>query len=741
MSDFIAELKRRNVLRVGAAYLIGSWLVLQIIDVVFPMLGLDESFARPILIVLILGFPAVLTFAWLFELTPQGLKKEKEVDRSKSVTAQTGRKLDRIIIVVLVGAIGMLLLDKFVLQQADAPVVAEAGVLDSVAVLPFVNMSGAEENEYFSDGLTETLLHMLAQVPELKVAARTSAFAFKGRDEDIRQIADALDVSTILEGSVQRAGNTVRITAQLIEADSGFHLWSRTFDRDLDDIFSVQDEIANSVADALKATLLGDSGEAPVQLVGVGTTNTEAYEMFLRGLEQKNIGSYGSLPQAEAMFKQALVMDPGFIEAKLELAATYDWQADTGLITRPEADALSRPLLEQVIAVNPGHGRAQGYLAAIEFGETVRATGFTRETVEQAMGEIERAISLAPSEPDLYLMMAGLARGLRDFELAVQWFDKGLERDPLAAELHWERGGVLLWDMDDPVPAEASFRRALDLAPEWTAPYGALADAARIRGNFADSLRWDLEAMALDPQDHELPVRIGEFYYLLGLLDEGDDMLARARVLAPDAPVTRKLELQGHRISGNVERARLLSRQMILDDIPNRHEAWTTAIQAYVASEFELGNAAGIPDTFESITPGISSPDFDAQGFRNRFKRFFIAVAFTNTGEYERANAINEPIAEWFETNTPGFEDNHGARSSIALVRGDIDTAVEQALLDLEKPLGRQLDWRINYMDAGWNSEVVNDSRVVSRLAELNAETMAAADEVRQFLAERDATR
>ena len=176
---------------------------------------------------------------------------------------------------------------------------------------------------------------------------------------------------------------------------------------------------------------------------------------------------------------------------------------------REEQDQ-SRPLLEQVIRDHPGHGRAQGYLASVEFGERVRSSGFTRESVEQAMSEIESAIELAPSEPDLYRMMAGLARALRDYEQSLQWYDEGLALDPLSAELHWERGGVLLWDLDDPVPAEASFNRARDLEPGWTAPYGALADAALIQGNFADSLNWEFQAMDVDPQDHELPARIGD---------------------------------------------------------------------------------------------------------------------------------------------------------------------------------------------------------------------------------------
>jgi len=736
--DFIAELKRRNVLRVGAAYLLASWLILQFVDVVFPMLGLDEALGRPILIVLAIGFPAVLIFAWAFEMTAQGLKQEKHVDRSESATTRTGRRLDRAITIVLIFAVGLLLVDKFVLQNEAPPEVISAGNLDSVAVLPFVNLSGAAENEYFSDGLTETLLHMLAQVPDLKVAARTSAFAFKGRDEDIRQIADALNVATVLEGSVQRSGNKVRITAQLIEAQTGFHLWSQTFDRDLDDIFLVQDEIATSVVGALQATLLGVPAAQPVQMAGVGTTNMDAYEKYLLGLEQKNIASYSSLPQAEGLFKQALTIDPGFVEAKMELAHTYKEQADTGLITREESVSRTRPLLEQVIAQNPRHGRALGQLAAAEWIEAVRTSGFDRAGVQETADRIEAAIELAPNEPDLYLMMAAIARVFQDDEESLTWLDEGLARDPLSADLHWQKGNHLLGQMDDPARAEVSFARARELAPEWTAVYSASANAARFRGEFADSLRWDMRAMELDPQDHELPARIGRFYYQLGLVDEGDEMLARAQILAPQAPWTRSLEIERQMHAENYERAILLAESMIRDDIDDRGGAWENALAAFVESKIELDDAADVPVFFESVIPGITSPVFEVREFKHQIMQFFLTIALVDIGAYDQANAIFDPLVEWFETNVPGFQDNHSAMMNIALFRGDTETAVEQALLDLEGPLGRNMGWRAPYETLSWLAPVTKDARLASRLAELNAQTLVAAEEVRDFLAGRD---
>ena len=246
--NFFAELKRRNVFRVGIAYVVVAWLVMQVADVVINNIEAPGWTFQIIMLLLGIGFPLVIIFAWAFEMTPEGIKKEKDVDRSQSISAMTGRKLDRMIIGILTVVVAYLLIDKLVLQEpapietaqiATAEVEAPVDIGPSVAVLPFVNMSGDKENEYFSDGLTETLLHMLAQLPDLHVAARTSSFAFKGQNTSIEEIATTLGVAHILEGSVQKSDNRVRITAQLIRATDGFHVWSQNYTRPLEDIFAI----------------------------------------------------------------------------------------------------------------------------------------------------------------------------------------------------------------------------------------------------------------------------------------------------------------------------------------------------------------------------------------------------------------------------------------------------------------------------------------------------------------------
>ncbi|MEL7185933.1 MAG: adenylyl cyclase, partial [Pseudomonadota bacterium] len=240
--SLLEELKRRNVVRVGFAYTVISWLLAQVAEFAFEAFGAPEWALKTLIIVLLLGLPLVLIFAWAFEMTPEGLKLEKDVNRDQSITPQTGKKLERVTIAGLVLVIVVIIAERYV--SAPAPVddsnavatqqqaVADVGIDDkSIAVLPFVSMTASQEDEFFADGLSEELLNVLAKIDGLKVAGRTSAFYYKGKNEDLRQIAESLGVAHILEGSVRRSGNQIRVTAQLIKADDGFHLWSNTYDR------------------------------------------------------------------------------------------------------------------------------------------------------------------------------------------------------------------------------------------------------------------------------------------------------------------------------------------------------------------------------------------------------------------------------------------------------------------------------------------------------------------------------
>ena len=362
--SFFNELKRRNVFRVGVAYAVASWLLLQIVDLVLENINAPDWIMQVFMLGMAVGFPIAIIVAWAFEVTPDGVKLQKNVNPSQSISRHTGNQLNRGIIMILSMAIVLLLTDRFrdeifgepeasdVKTQDTAVTAVDPGAVDaekSIAVLPFVNMSSDPDNEYFSDGIAEEILNVLARIPELKVAARTSAFAFKGKNTNISQIANELKVENILEGSVRKSGNQVRVTAQLIKADDGYHLWSKTYDRELDNIFAIQDEIAQSIAEALKVTLdikTGATGNL------MGTTSTEAYDAYLRGMNQWHLRTDESLKNSIDLFEQAIAIDPQFAKAYAGLALTYAIIKDYTDMPVTEAFALTRNTAEKALALD-----------------------------------------------------------------------------------------------------------------------------------------------------------------------------------------------------------------------------------------------------------------------------------------------------------------------------------------------------------------------------------------------------
>ena len=461
------ELKRRNVFKVTAAYIIVAWLLLQISDTLVPALHLPEWFHSGVAFLLILGFPVALIFAWAFELTPEGLKKEKEVDRTQSITHFTGRKLDFTIIGLLLVAAGYLAFDKFVIDpdrdaaeiktaveaaqsKTEGPVQSKSQVY-SIAVLPFVNMSDDAGNEYFSDGLSEELLNLLAKIPELRVAARTSSFSFKGQNIEIPEIAERLNVSHVLEGSVRKSGKQLRITAQLIKADDGFHLWSETFDRELDNIFQIQDEIALAVVNALKITLLGATPKAR-------QTDPEAYSLFLEGHYFSHRVSIESLQKAISLYQAALEIDSGYAPAWAELAYSYIWFAGIGGISIEEGSTLTDHAIEMALAADP------------DFGWVYFARGasriFQKFEFKTGVEDYQRALQLDPGNAFLIAATGTGARVMGRLDESIRQYRAALKLDPLIVEIQLFLGMVYnhLGRFEE---AESIIRKALSLNPQF----------------------------------------------------------------------------------------------------------------------------------------------------------------------------------------------------------------------------------------------------------------------------------
>jgi adenylate cyclase len=423
MSIF-SELKRRNVFRVALLYLVASWLIMQVADVGISLLGLPISVGRLIILLLAIGFPLVVLFSWAYEITPEGLKKESEVERDESITAHTARKLNTAVIILMLLSLSALLADRFIPEVSEPGdrVVATAPEEpatphQSIAVLPFVNMSADQENEYFSDGLSEELLNLLAKIPELQVAARTSAFSFKGTDAGIEEIALKLRVAHVLEGSVRKSGDEIRITAQLIKASDGYHLWSNTWDRTLTDVFAIQDEIAAAVVDALKVTLLGEVPHARV-------TDPEAYSLYLQSKVAANRGGKARFEEAVALLTQALAIDPEYAEAWAELSVVQANQAGQTFVPAEEGFARSRASAERALKIDPQFARAMSTL-----GWTIMYWDWDFERAASLFAEARR---LEPGSSSVLNASATFHAVFGKLDSAMSLYREALVRDPVS---------------------------------------------------------------------------------------------------------------------------------------------------------------------------------------------------------------------------------------------------------------------------------------------------------------------
>jgi TolB-like protein/Tfp pilus assembly protein PilF len=410
--SFFKELKRRNVIRVAIAYAVAAWLLIEITATTFPILKLPDWSVTLVTVLVLIGFPLALILAWAFELTPEGLKKEKDVVRSESITHVTGRKLDFAIIAALAAALVF-----FAGTHQWSSEIGHAEIADkSIAVLPFVNMSDDTGNEYFSEGLSEELLNLLVKIPELRVAARTSSFSYKGKDVNVTQIGEELNVTHVLEGSVRKAGNHVRITAQLVKADDGFHLWSETFDRTLDDIFVIQDEIAKAVVDELKISLLGAMPEG-------WKTVPEVYSLYLQGKYFNNLRGEENLEKAVAVFKQALAIDPDYAPAWVGISFTYSLQIFHGLRSEEESLTLALEAIESALAIDEHMATAWSGLA------------YLRRTYkwdwQGAKFAINKALQLEPNNVDVVGSAATLAGTFGRLSESIELFEQNVALDPL----------------------------------------------------------------------------------------------------------------------------------------------------------------------------------------------------------------------------------------------------------------------------------------------------------------------
>ena len=458
--SFFTELKRRNVFKIAIAYALVGWVLMQVAAVAFPPLGLPNWSQTLVVVLVLMGLPIAMLLAWAFEITPEGVKRTKEVDKDKSIAHTTGRKIDFAIIALLVVAVGYFAMNDSVVENPIGEAQAEQ---TSIAVLPFVNMSSDAEQEFFSDGISEEILNVLVRMPDLKVAGRTSSFQFKGENKDLREIGEALNVNHILEGSVRKSGTRLRITAQLIRSSDGFHLWSETYTRDVADVFDIQDEISMAIADALAVNLGLEAGES---LITQRTNDIAAYEIYLHARQLYLLRGEENLKMAALMFTEVAARDPNYDPAWEGIASVYSVMPSyINDYTQQELGqwfALGEAAGNRAIALNPNsalaHAKVGIYLS------------YKNNHVE-AFKYYDNAIELAANQADLLDTIAQAYIDTGYFAKAEPFSRRAVEIDPNVPIFHVTLARTLM-GQGRVAEAMVENENVIDLDPTFPFTYG-----------------------------------------------------------------------------------------------------------------------------------------------------------------------------------------------------------------------------------------------------------------------------
>ena len=726
----LTELKRRNVLRVTFAYLVVGWLLTEVLTTVLPTLDAPAWMSRAVILMFALGFIPAVALSWSFRLTPQGIKRQSDTD-DDAETPGLRRKFDYFAIASIIVLVVVLAILGAQPTSTDQSAATSQVNNASVAVLPFVNMSNDEDNEYFSDGLTETLLHILSQIPNLQVAARTSSFAFKGKNQNVREIAEALHVAHILEGSVQRVGNRVRITAQLIRADDGFHVWSSIFDRTIDDIFAIQDEIAEEVGRALSTSLLGDN--ANISTPSVGTQTIDAYDLYLLALNERASFSFRGLKASENLLKGALAIDPGYLDAKTELASNYVSQYETGLIDVGEASSLIAAMTKQVLAERPADPGATALRIYVQ--TILQPMEGDSSAIADAIEKLERLVTDNPADHRIRALLGRLLRSALLFDKALEIYLDALQHDPYNAQIHYELGKIYA-DLENWQAARESFLKALELEPRQPNALMSLAEMDRRAGDSVAHLQYMLKALAVDPQDHEIPGGIAVFLYLLDLIEEGDDFRDQVLAIAPTSVIAYQVELARGIATGDEAASIASARRAIEDDIENRKFAYSGAVQHLLRRALINDRIDDEIAWLENAAPGIFDINAASAPTKYRVAQILALEAWFTT--LPRAE-LNRRIGI-LQTIVPGMGPEHfedqGLEMTILTMQGDIDEAIEFALTNvLPESVLLNLAWEQSIGLAHFH-DLGEDDRIQAGLQVWRDEQAAQSALVKTYLAE-----
>ena len=643
----VSELRRRNVFRVAIAYLVVAWLILQVGDTLAPALRLEEWVNTLLAFFLILGFPVALVLAWAFEITPDGLKKEKDVDRAKSITHVTGRKIDFAIIGLMAGAILFLVLENYVFPLTPSDPAEEAIQLaalepedigNSIAVLPFQNRSPAAEDEFFVDGIRDDILTQLAKVSSFeKVISRTSMEQYRDSDKPIPQIGRELGVAVLLEGGVQRAGDRVRINVQLIEASTDEHLWAETYDRTLTatNIFSIQSEIVETVVQQLDAKL---TSQETRQLAAMPTKNLAAYTAYLKGKRAADIESVESLNSAVAHFSSAVELDPDFSLAYVGLADAYLTLGANfyGGLPVDESNALAEPPLNRALALDDQLGEAHATLGLLRQQEG---------NVAAAEASYKRAIELQPNYARVFRLYGRLRWREGRNEDAMQLMQKALLLDPLSATLNYDVAR-LYSEAGEFEEAMARFLRVVETEPDHAFAYVYIAAIHyMVYGRADESLIWYQKAAENDALSPSLQAAQAIAYLELGDPYSAKEWVDRGLELGPKTFWALWTSVLHNLYTGD-EKAALSDARALLEVYPRNWGALFVLRNADLrAGRYDVARSRYARAFRELVIPEV--PQVDAS---NYFAAIDLAPVLIYLGEQQRADDLLERSQEVIKT-------------------------------------------------------------------------------------------
>lgn len=519
MKQFLTELKNRNVTRVAITYLAAAWLLVEVADTTFPRFGLEDSAVRNVIILLGIGLIPTLVISWFFEMTPDGLKRDIDVDKNVERPRLANKTADRLIVLMLLAAVSLLTVDKFILDpardSAELEAAAEAARTEailgayadkSIAVLAFDDMSPTRDQGYLSDGIAEELLNMLATIRELRVISRSSAFSFKGSKATTPEIAEKLNVNYILEGSVRKSGDRIRITAQLIDARTDAHMWSQNYDRTLDDVFAIQDEISDNIVEKLKLTLLGDSPSSQ-------KIDPVAYEKYLKAQFIVHASSGEQLREAQTLLNEVLDDAPDYIPALNALGRLYYRIPKTEGMSREQTEAEIRAVADRVVAIEPDGISSQiwqGFLAYSD-GDNQAAARF-----------YEKAISLDPNNTSLLRVLVSFLTEIDRPEEAVALGRYLMLRDPACISCNFNLGSALR-ELGRPLEAIETMEATL----AWQSPSGGFYWSLGVHWLVAGDAQKALDAFEKETINGNRELGTIMALHDLGRIEEFNERLAR----------------------------------------------------------------------------------------------------------------------------------------------------------------------------------------------------------------------